>query len=50
MPNKIRSSHEAPEKPSGECWLYSHQQQRLVHFKPSMASEHAQWGAVRTCS
>ena len=42
MPNKDRSNHEPPEKPGGEGWLFSSQQEKLVHFKPSMATVHAQ--------
>ena len=48
MANKDRSNHEPPEKPGGEGWLYSEQQQKLCHFKPSMATVHAQWVEVRT--
>ena len=48
MPNKDRSFHEAPAKPGGEGWLFSEQQQKLCHFKPSMATVHAQWVEVRT--
>ena len=36
------SFHEAPAKPGGEGWLFSMQQQKLCHFKPSMATVHAQ--------
>ena len=50
MANKDRSFHEAPEKPGGEGWLYSEQHQKLCHFKPSMATVHAQWVEVRTFS
>lgn len=50
MPNKDRSNHEAQEKPGGEGWLYSGQQQKLCHFKPAMATVHAQWVSVRTYS
>ena len=50
MANKDRSNHKPPQKPGGECWLYSEQQQKLCHFKPSMATVHAQWVAVRTYS
>ena len=48
MPNKDRSCHEAPEQADGEGWLYSEQQQKLCHFKPDMATVHAQWVAIRT--
>ena len=48
MANKDRSNHEPPQKPGGEGWLYSEQQQKLCHFKPSMATVHAQWVEVRT--
>ncbi len=50
MANKDRSHHEPPPKPGGEGWLYSEQQQKLCHFKPSMAKVHAQWVAIRTYS
>ena len=50
MPNKDRSFHEAPQKAGGEGWLYSEQQQKLCHFKPDMATVHAQWIAIRTYS
>ena len=43
MANKDRSNYEPPPKPGGEGWLYSEQQQKLCHFKPSMATVHAQW-------
>ena len=44
MANRDRSNHEPPEKPVGDGWLYSEQQQqKLCHFKPSMATVHAQW-------
>ena len=42
MANKDRSNHEPPEKPGGEGWLFSEQQQKLCHFKPSMSTVHAQ--------
>ena len=48
MANKDRSNYEPPPKPGGEGWLYSEQQQKLCHFKPSMATVHAQWVEVRT--
>ena len=48
MANKDRSNHEPPQKPGGEGWLYSEQQQKLCPFKPSMATVHAQWVEVRT--
>ena len=48
MANKDRSHHEPPPKPGGEGWLFSSQQEKLVHFKPSMATVHAQWVEVRT--
>ena len=46
--NKDRNFHEAPAKQGGEGWLFSEQQQRLCHFKPSMTTVHAQWDEVRT--
>ena len=48
MANKDRSNHEPPQKPGGEDWLYNEQQQKLCHFKPSMATVHDQWVEVRT--
>ena len=48
MANKDRSNHEPPEKPGGEGWFFSEQQQRLCHFKSSMATVHAQWVEKRT--
>ena len=48
MPNKDRSNHEPPPKPGGQGWLYIEQRQKLCHFKPSMATVHAQWVEVRT--
>ena len=50
MANKHRSFHETLQKPGGEGWLYSEQQQKLCHFKPSMATVHAQWVEVLTFS
>ena len=50
MPNKDPGFHEAPAKPGGEGWLFNKQQERLVHFKPAMATAHAQWVEVRTFS
>ncbi|WP_156783075.1 hypothetical protein [Synechococcus sp. CC9605] len=47
MASKDHSNHEPPEKPGGEGWLYSEQQQKLCHFKPAMATVHAQWVEVR---
>jgi|TARA_B100001540_G_C15786653_1_gene633524 hypothetical protein len=35
MANKDRSFHESPEKPGGDGWLYSEQQQKLYHFAPN---------------
>ena len=48
MANMERSFHDPPPKPVGEGWLYSEQQQKLCHFKPSMATGHAPWVEVRT--
>ena len=45
---KYRATNPPPEKPDGAGWLVSEQQQRLCHFKPSMATVHAQWVEVRT--
>mgnify|MGYP002000923045 CR=1 FL=1 len=50
MANKDRSNHEPPQKPGGEGWLFSEQQQKLCHFKPSMSTVHARWVEVRTFS
>ena len=50
MANKDRSNHEPQPKPGAEGWLYSEQQHKLCHFKPSMATVHAQWVEVRTFS
>ena len=50
MANKDRRNHEPPDKPGGEGWLFSEQQRKLCHFKPSMATVHAQWVEVRTFS
>ena len=48
MPNKDRSFYESPEKTGGEGWLYSEQQQKIVHFKPDASTAHAQWVILRT--
>ena len=50
MANQDSSFHEPLQKPGGEGWLYSQQQQKLCHFKPSMATVHAQWVEGRTFS
>ena len=50
MGYKDRSFHEPPPKPVGEGLLYSKQQQKPFHFKPSMATVHAKWVEVRTFS
>ena len=42
--------YDKPEKPDGEGWLYSEQQEKLCHFKPDTPSAHAEWIAVRTFS
>ena len=36
-----------PEKPGGECWLVSAEQQLLCQFIPDSATVHAQWVALR---
>ena len=41
MPNKDRGTNPPPEKPGNEGGLFSQQQERLVHFKPAMATVHA---------
>ena len=48
MPNKDRATNPPPEKPGGEGWLVSPEQQLLCQFKPDTATVHAQWVAVRT--
>ena len=48
MPNKDRSFHEAPKKAGGEGWLYSEQQQKVVHFIVDAPTAHAQWVILRT--
>ena len=50
MANQDSSFHEPLQKHGGEGWLYSEQQQKLCHFKPSMATVHAQWVEVLTFS
>ncbi len=48
MPNKDRSINPAPEKPGGEGWLVSPEQQLLCQFESDMATVNAQWVAVST--
>ena len=48
MANKDRATNPPPEKPGGEGWLVSPEQQLLCQFKPDSATVHAQWVAVRT--
>ena len=50
MASKDRSNHEPPEKPGGEGWIFSEQQHKLCHFKPSMVTVYGQWVEVRTFS
>ena len=50
MANKDRATNPPPEKPGGEGWLVSPEQQLLCQFKADMATVHAQWVAVRTYS
>nr|WP_115093539.1 DUF1651 domain-containing protein [Synechococcus sp. UW106] len=50
MPSKDRATNPPPEKPGGEGWLVSLEQQLLCQFKPDSATVHAQWVAVRTYS
>ena len=47
MPNKERHTNLPPEKPGGEGWLVSPEQQLLCQFKADSATVHAQWLAVR---
>ena len=47
---RYRATHEPPEQPSGEGWLVSAEQQKVVQFKPDASTAHAQWVAVRTYS
>ncbi|MDA9700184.1 hypothetical protein N9U74_03365 [Synechococcus sp. AH-736-M02] len=41
MANKDRATNPPPEKPSGEGWLVSPEQQLLCQFKPDSATIHA---------
>ena len=50
MPNRNRSTHEPPEKPEGEGWLYNEQQQLLTQFRATAASAHSRWVELRTFS
>ena len=50
MPNKDRATNPPPEKPGGEGWLVSPEQQLLCQFKPDSATDYAKWVAVRTYS
>ena len=50
MANKDRATNPPPEKPGGEGWLVSPEQQLVCQFKPDSATVHAQWVAVRTYS
>jgi len=50
MTNKDRATNPPPEKPGGEGWLVSPEQQLLCQFKPDSETVHAQWVAVRTYS
>ena len=45
-----RATHEPPEQPSGEGWLVSAEQQKVVQFKPDASTAHAQWVVVRSYS
>ena len=45
---RYRATHEPPEQPSGEGWLVSAEQQKVVQFKPDASTAHAQWVVVRT--
>ena len=48
MPEKDRATNPPPEKPGGEGWLVSPEQQLVCQFKSDKATAHAQWVAVRT--
>ena len=48
MPNKNRSYHEPDEKPNGEGWLYSEEQQLLTQFRSDARTLHAKWVELRT--
>ena len=48
MPSKDSATDPPPEKPGGEGWLVSPEQQLLFKFKPDSATGHAQSVAVRT--
>ena len=48
MSNKERATNPPPEKPGGEGWLVSPEQQLLSQFKADSATVHAQWVAVST--
>jgi len=48
MPSKDRATNHPPEKPGGEGWLVSAEQQKLVQFKPDYATVHAQCVAIQT--
>ena len=50
MPNKERHTNLPPEKPGGEGWMVSSEQQLLCQFKADSATVHAQWVEVRTYS
>ena len=50
MANKDRATNPPPEKPGGEGWLVSPEQQLLCQFKADSATVHAQCVAVRTYS
>ena len=45
---RYRATHEPTEKPGGEGWLVSPEQQKVVQFKPDSATVHSQWVAVHT--
>ena len=48
--SRYRATHEPPEQPSGEGWLVSAEQQKVVQFKPDASTAHAQWVVVRSYS
>lgn len=50
MPYKDHATNPEQEKPDGEGWLVSPEQQKVVQFKHDLATAHVQWVAVRTYS
>ena len=48
MPNKDGATNDPPEKPGGEGWLVSVDQQKVVQFKSDTPTAHGQWVILRT--